>query len=174
MPLSETKTSLVYSVDKKYCFDHNDVKKKILYFNKFYRVKKIDELENFDLKFNFSRNFYYKNILFFGEQMHKIHPLAGQGFNMTIRDIIILNKLIDEKINCGLELNNSLLVDFKNNVQHYNYIFSIGVNLINEFFILDNKFDSSISKNLFKIFKSSYIFKKYSTIFSDKGINFNY
>ena len=106
--------------------------------------------------------------------MHKIHPLAGQGFNMTIRDIIVLNKLIDEKINCGLEIDNSLLLDFKNKVQHYNYIFSMGVNLINEFFILDNKFDSSISKNLFKLFNESYTFKKYSAIFSDKGINFNY
>ena len=93
---------------------------------------------------------------------------------MTIRDIIILNKLIDEKLDCGLEVNNSLLEDFKNKVQHYNYIFSMGINLINEFFILDNKFDSSISKNLFKIFNRSNSFKKYSTIFSDKGINFNY
>jgi len=174
LPLTETKTSVVFSVDKKYCFDHTDVKKKILDFNKFYKVKKIDKFENFNLKFYFSRNFFYKNILFFGEQMHKIHPLAGQGFNMTIRDIIILNKLIDEKMECGLEVNKSLLIDFKNKVQHYNYIFSMGINLINEFFILDNKFDSNISKNLFKIFNRSYTFKKYSTIFSDKGINLNY
>ena len=174
LPLSETKTSIVYSVDKKYCFGHDEVKKKILEFNKFYKAKKIDELESFDLKYYFSRNFFYKNILFFGDQMHKMHPLAGQGFNVTIRDIIVLNKLIDEKINCGLDLNKSLLEDFKNKVQHYNYIFTTGVNLINDFFILDNKFNSNISKNLFKILNRSKIFKKYSIIFADKGINLNY
>jgi 2-octaprenyl-6-methoxyphenol hydroxylase len=106
--------------------------------------------------------------------MHKIHPLAGQGFNMTLRDIKILIKLIDDKINYGLELNQSLLIDFKNKIQHFNYIFVTGINLINEFFIIDNKLNSKVSKNLFKILNRNKIFKKYSTIFADKGININY
>jgi len=174
LPLSQTKTSIVYSVEKKYCFELNDIRNKILEFNKFYKIKKLDELEKFDLKFSLSRNFFYKNILFFGDPMHKIHPLAGQGFNMTLRDIIILNKLIDDKINCGLEINQSLLVDFKNKIQHFNYIFATGINLINEFFILDNKLNSKISKNLFKILNRNKIFKEYANIFADKGININY
>ncbi len=106
--------------------------------------------------------------------MHKIHPLAGQGFNMTLRDIQILNKLIDEKINCGLEINDSLLVDFKNKIQHFNYIFVTGINLINDFFVLDSKLDAQISKNIFKILNRNKIFKDYATIFADKGINVNY
>jgi len=174
LPLSQTKTSIVYSVEKKYCLGLNDIRNKILEFNKFYKIKKLDELEKFDLKFSLSRNFFYKNILFFGDPMHKIHPLAGQGFNMTLRDIIILNKLIEDKINCGLEINQSLLVDFKNKTQHFNYIFATGINLINEFFILDNKLNSKISKNLFKILNRNKIFKEYATIFADKGININY
>ena len=31
-----------------------------------------------------------------GDGLHKIHPLAGQGFNMTLRDIKILSKVLDE------------------------------------------------------------------------------
>ena len=120
------------------------------------------------------RNYYHGNILAFGDLIHKIHPLAGQGFNMTLRDIKILNKLIDEKISCGLEINQSLLIDFKNKIQHFNFIFATGINLINEFFLLDNKLDSEISKNLFKILNRNKIFKKYSTVFADKGINIHY
>ena len=38
----------------------------------------------FPLKsFNFE-NIIIKNILAFGDLLHKIHPLAGQGFNMSI------------------------------------------------------------------------------------------
>ena len=28
-----------------------------------------------------------KNILAFGDMLHQIHPLSGQGFNMALRDI---------------------------------------------------------------------------------------
>tara|TARA_B100002051_G_C16740565_1_gene644046 strand:- start:3353 stop:4447 length:1095 start_codon:yes stop_codon:yes gene_type:complete len=174
LPLSQTKTSIVYSVDKKYCLNNEEIKNKILEFNKFYKIKKLDELEKFDLKFSFSRNFFYKNIIFFGDITHKIHPLAGQGFNMTLRDIIILSRLIDEKINFGLEINETLFFEFKNKTKHFNYIFATGINLINEFFILDNKLNSKVSKNLFKILNKNKLFKDYATILADKGINTNY
>ena len=36
----------------------------------------------------------FKNILSFGDLIHKVHPLAGQGFNMTIRDIKSLSNII--------------------------------------------------------------------------------
>jgi len=174
LPFSQTKTSIVYSVQKKFHLENKSIKKLILEFNKTYKIKKLDKLEKFDLNFSFSRNIFYKNILCFGDPMHKIHPLAGQGFNMTLRDIKILNNLIDEKISYGLEINESLLFDFKNKIQHFNLIFATGINLINEFFLLDNKLNSRVSKNLFKILNRNKTFKKYTTIFADKGINLNY
>tara|TARA_Y100000746_G_scaffold220496_1_gene219062 strand:+ start:419 stop:1513 length:1095 start_codon:yes stop_codon:yes gene_type:complete len=174
LPLSQTKTSIVYSIDKKFKFNNDDINNLILEFNRFYKIKKLDELEKFDLKFSFSRNLLYKNILSFGDPTHKLHPFAGQGFNMTLRDIIIFKKLIEDKIDLGLEINESILSDFKNKIQHFNFIFSSSINLINEFFILDNKLDSKISKNLFPLLNRNKIFKKYSTMFSDKGINNNY
>ena len=174
LPLSKTKTSIVYSVEKKYNLKKVDIKNLIVQFNNIYKIKKLDELEKFNLYFSFSRNIYYKNILCFGDSMHKIHPLAGQGFNMTLRDIICLKKLIDEKINLGLEIDQSLLFDFKKKIKHFNFIFATGINIINDFFILDNKLDSKISKNLFNILNKNKIFKKYSNRFADNGINVNY
>ena len=174
LPLSPTKTSIVYSVGKKYHLKLNDIKKIIFEFNRDYQIKKLDEFEKFDLNFSFSRNVFYKNILCFGDLMHKIHPLAGQGFNMTLRDIKILNKLIDEKIKYGLEIDESFFIDYKNKIHHINFIFATGINLINEFFILDSKLDSQISKSMFKILNRNKIFKKYTNLFADRGININY
>ena len=38
------------------------------------------------------KNYYNKNILCFGDNIHKVHPLAGQGFNLVLRDIKKLNE----------------------------------------------------------------------------------
>ena len=59
------------------------------------------------------RSYYHKNILAFGDLLHKIHPFAGQGFNMTIRDIKIFDNIIQKKINLGLPIDNLLMKNLK-------------------------------------------------------------
>ena len=85
------------------------------------------------------RNYYHKNILAFGELIHKIHPLAGQGFNMTIRDIKILLEIIKNKIDLGLPINSSVNQEFQKNTKHRNFIFSNGIDFIYEFFNYERK-----------------------------------
>ena len=85
------------------------------------------------------RNYYHKNILAFGELTHKIHPLAGQGFNMTIRDIKILLEIIQNKIDLGLPINSSVNQEFQKNTKHRNFIFSNGIDFIYEFFNYESK-----------------------------------
>ena len=79
------------------------------------------------------RSYFHKNILAFGDLLHRIHPLAGQGFNMTIRDVKIFDKIIKEKIDLGLPLDSSVNYEFEKK-KHKNYIFSNGIDLIYEFF----------------------------------------
>ena len=104
LPISNNETSIVYSINKKF-----EKKKKILNnlinnYNFKYKIKKINKIDSFDLKSFNLRSYYHKNILAFGDLLHRIHPLAGQGFNMTIRDIKILNDIIKKKIDLGLPL----------------------------------------------------------------------
>ena len=70
------------------------------------------------MKGSILKNYSYKNILCFGDNIHKIHPLAGQGLNMTIRDIKILSKLIDERIEFGMSLDKSILNNFEYKTKH--------------------------------------------------------
>ena len=51
------------------------------------------------------------NILAFGDLLHTIHPLAGQGFNMTIRDVKILLNIIKNKVEVGLPLDKSINIE---------------------------------------------------------------
>ena len=118
------------------------------------------------------KNYYNNKILCFGDNIHKIHPLAGQGFNMTIRDIKLLLNLIDFRINLGLPLEKSILVEFQNKTKHYNYIFANTIDFIHEFFKFDNNFKNLYSKKLFNFLETNNLFKKYTTKFADKGIIF--
>ena len=171
LPLSKVTTSIVYSVQKKFGLNSFQVKNEILKYSKFYNVKKISPLENFDLTYSFPRKFVHKNIICFGDALHKIHPLAGQGFNMTIRDLKLISKIIDIKLNCGQEIDKSTLIEFKNKSKHFNYIFGVGINLINEFFKLDSKFEGRLSDKIFYFLDKNEFLKRNSISIANKGIN---
>ena len=134
MPISDYETSIVYSINS-YLKDEKEVNNLINIYNSKYNLKKINKFDSFELQGLSLRSYFHKNILAFGDLLHKIHPLAGQGFNMTIRDIKILNDLIEKKINLGLPLDSILNSEFENSQKHKNYIFSSGIDFIHEFLI---------------------------------------
>ena len=171
LPNSKNKTSIVFSVfDKNNNISESKIKDLIFNYNKTYKIKSFTKFEKFKLKSSILKNYYYKKILCFGDNLHKIHPLAGQGFNMTIRDIKVLLSLIDFRINLGLSLDSSVLLEFQNKTKHYNYIFSNTIDFIHEYFKIDNSFNNLYSKKLFNFLDKNNLFKKYTIKLADKGI----
>ena len=170
LPLSNTKTSVVFSYKDGNIDDKNilDIFKK---YNSFYSLTKISKIEKFGLSFEMLRNYTHNNILAFGDLIHRIHPLAGQGFNMTIRDLQIISKIVDEKISLGLPIDISVGEDFQYTTKHLNYLYGKTIDGIYEFFRLDNKVNNLISTPVFKILNKNSVFKNYSDILSDKGFN---
>ena len=166
LPISKTETSVVYSVKGNQEFDF---KKLIRFHNKFYNISNIRNFSRFRLQMSNLRNYYYGNVLAFGDLLHKIHPLAGQGFNMTLRDIKIFSEIIQQKINLGLPLNVSVNEEFEKKSKHINYIFSNGIDFIYEFFNLESKSKSKIfSKTVKFLGKNSNLNKKFIKI-ADNG-----
>ena len=136
-----------------------------------YKIKKIHSINSFKLKSSIPRSYYYKNILAFGDLLHKIHPLAGQGFNMTIRDIKTLSEIIQTKINLGIQLDQTVLEEFENKTRYKNFIFSSGIDFIFEFFNFEK---NTKDRNLNKILKLLGKNKSLNNIFikiADKGLN---
>ena len=172
LPISKTKTSVVCSLDiKNKSYDKYEILDLINKHNPKYKIKKIQKLSNFELKASNLRNYYHNNILAFGDLLHRIHPLAGQGFNMTIRDIKQLSKIIQEKINLGIQIDSSILEEFQNKTKNKNLIFSSGINLIYEIFNIDKNLKG---KNLNKILKSiggNKIFTDLFIKFADRGLS---
>ena len=171
LPISEYETSVVYSINN-YLKGESEINNLIYSYNPKYNLKKIDKIYSFELKGLSLRSYFHKNILAFGDLLHRIHPLAGQGFNMTIRDIKILNDIIQNKIDLGLPIDSTANTEFENNQKHKNYIFSKGIDLIHQFFNLERKTDNDfLSKSIQYVNKNPGINKIFTKI-ADKGLLF--
>ncbi len=167
LPVSKKETSVVYSIkgEKK-----NEIAKLIRKFNIKYKITKINKINCFKLQSSNLRSYYHKNILAFGDLLHRIHPLAGQGFNMSIRDIKSLIKIIEYKTSLGLNLDSSICEEFENKSKHTNYIFSNGIDFVYEFFNIENNINNNILAKFVKFFINNKISNKLFTKLADEGI----
>jgi ubiquinone biosynthesis UbiH/UbiF/VisC/COQ6 family hydroxylase len=60
-------------------------------------IKIASKKESFPLFMNSVESIFKDRVLLVGDSAHFIHPMAGQGLNLGIRDIIFLEKIIDRK-----------------------------------------------------------------------------
>ena len=141
-------------------------------YNPTYSIKRINTWSNFKLKSSSLRNYYKGNLLAFGDLLHKIHPLAGQGFNMSLRDIKLLSYLIDKKIDLGLDLDSSICQEFQKQTQDKNFIFSSGIDWVYELFNLENKINSNLLNKSIKLIGSNKSVNTLLKKFADVGIRY--
>ena len=170
LPISDTKTSIVYSLKLIENKNKLDIIESIKKLNPKYQIKKINKILKFNLKSLNLRKYYINNILAFGDLLHKIHPLAGQGFNMNIRDIKDLIEIIDSKIELGLPIDSSVCIEFQNITKSKNYVFSKGIDLIYEFFNLEGKVKNNFLSSTIKLIGKNKSFNKYFKKFADIGL----
>jgi len=169
LPISPNKTSIVYSINQTKKFSQDTLLNLLNCYNDYYKIDQVEKFKSFNLMSMDLRNYYFKNILAFGELIHRIHPLAGQGFNMTIRDIKELTNIIKSKIELGLDLDVSVNKEFEKNTKSKNYIFSNGIDLIHEFFNLERKFNNAFLSKSVKLFGKSSFINKSLIQFADNG-----
>jgi 2-octaprenyl-6-methoxyphenol hydroxylase len=170
LPISNRETSIVYSIHDSHDKKNDNVEQLIKDKNFKYKINKIEKINSFEIKLLNLRSYYYKNILAFGDSLHRIHPLAGQGFNMTVRDIKILLDIIKKKFNVGLSLDSSVNMEFQNRVKHKNFIFSNGVDLIHELFNVERKMKNGFLSKSVKLISSYPSINKIFTKIADRGI----
>lgn len=124
------------------------------------KLTHIDEKYAYPLSHQFIRQPYQKNILVSGNAAHAMHPVAGQGLNLTIRDLKVLLSLLDKN---NYQISETLLKQYsderKREVRSMMKISSylvkgfsnqmVGANLLrgSGMFLLDNSF---FVKKMFK------------------------
>jgi len=172
LPISNEETSVVYSAHNNLNKKINNIEELISKYNYKFKIKKINHIDSFELKSINLRSYHHSNILAFGDLLHTIHPFAGQGFNMTIRDIKILANIIKKKDDLGLLLDSSINDEFENITKHKNFIFSNGIDLIYEFFNMERKINNKVLSKSAQFFGNNQNINKVLKKFANTGTLF--
>ena len=178
LPISNIKSSIVWSVKKskiKEYLNKNQLKNKIKYYCKNYikNIKFLNKIEQRDLNF-FTRDKYCHNrVLLFGEALHSVHPLAGQGFNMILRDLSILEKTLKDKIKLGLDIgSDDILAEFSSKTKSRNFAFSVGIDFTKKLFSINNKPFKSLRNLVLSKLNKNQTAKNIFYNLGDKGLKF--
>ena len=176
LPFSKNYFSFVWSV-KKYFFEINSKKIATLVKNKIVELLKIKQdislsnIQSYPISLRLRRQYHRKNILILGEGLHTIHPVAGQGFNLVLRDIKKLKEIIKYYAALGISIKNSYaLNDFYNSRKPENTIMSLGVDATHSFFT-QNKYLDPFKEIIVKNIKNNETLKKFSKIISNRGLS---
>ena len=73
-------------------------------------IEIISDIIYFPLSLVYAKSYIKDKTILCGDAMHSIHPIAGQGLNLGLRDVQLLAELIKENIGLGLNIcSNNLL-----------------------------------------------------------------
>ena len=177
LPFKKKLFSTVWSVSSNFFYiNKNNIKKilikKLRLLLKNQSIKSNIDIQSFPINLSLKTKYFKKNVLILGEGLHTVHPMAGQGFNLVLRDLKKLKELISTKIKLGLLIKDSLILkDFYNSRKPENNLFGLGINLTNIFF-KENKYFSPIKKGILSNIKNFSFIKKISQTISDRGVLF--
>ena len=172
LPFSKNKFSFVWSVDKDFLKKNlnNVIKSKICEILKTKKIK-ISNQQSYPLQLNLKRTYFKKNVLILGEGLHTVHPVAGQGFNLVLRDINKLQEILKYYTGLGMSLKSCpALEDFTSNRKAENIITGIGIDLTHNFFKQNKLLDPFKETILMNVSKNN-TFKKISKFISNQGLS---
>ena len=178
LPVSSTETSVIWSIknnsiNKKYV---SNKKYLLKFFNNhfqelFKEIISISEINKFRLNYIFNELKDSKRTLMFGEIANKIHPIAGQGWNMTLRNIFSLIKYIKYCENLGLEIGNDIFIKkYLDETNLNNFTFATLIDAIRKIF--DVKIDNyaAIRKSALSNLDKNFFIKKNFVNIANKGL----
>ena len=64
----------------------------------------IPRLAHYPITLQYAHKLQQDNVILVGDSAHAIHPIAGQGFNLTMRDISYIVKHLEQAITLGLPI----------------------------------------------------------------------
>ena len=145
LPYSKNKSSIVWSVNR-----DSDILKKSKNelevslrknLKEFIYDLEITNIERHSLKFQYAKKLTSKNTVLIGNIAHNIHPIAGQGLNLSIKDIALLVKKITKYQALGYRVNDKILLkEFDQERRLDNTLYSFGTFTLDSILKNQNRF----------------------------------
>ncbi len=174
LPYNKNKFSAVWSVENKYFIKNkkniaNYLKTKLSNLLKTNKLS-LGNIQSYPLKLSLKRNYYKKNTIILGDGLHVVHPLAGQGFNLILRDIEKLNELIFNNLRLGLPIKDSNIPkDLSDSRKPENLLIGLGIDTTRKFF-KSNKYLDPIKENILEKFSKSKLLKNITKRVANLGL----
>ena len=175
LPVNNSKinqSSVVWTVDSEVA-NNNAFKKNFRkefekkYDNFFGELLSLSQVKEYPLNVFFCYDIFKKNIVLVGDACQAIHPIAGQGFNLGLRDVFVLAKTLEQSKELGLEpFNLNLMKSYENMRKIDKTILVNATHNLNGLFSGSGKFKSLFRKTGLRIFSQSTFLKNQSMLFA--------
>ena len=175
LPVNNSKinqSSVVWTVDSEVA-NNNAFKKNFRkefekkYDNFFGELLSLSQVKEYPLNVFFCYDIFKKNIVLVGDACQAIHPIAGQGFNLGLRDVFVLAKTLQQSKELGLEpFNLNLMKSYENMRKIDKTLLVNATHNLNGLFSGSGKFKSLFRKTGLRIFSQSTFLKNQSMLFA--------
>ena len=173
-------SSVVWTVDSPF---KNQMQEKNSFYNEFEKkyakvfgqITKTSKPVIYNLNVISCYEYFKDRVVLIGDACQAIHPIAGQGLNLGLRDSYHLAKIISENLKIGLDVGSPLvlrgyslkrLVDKKLLIQ--------ATHRLNQLFSNNSTLIKSVRENGLKIFNKSTYLKKKSMMFAMGLMRFDF
>ena len=166
LPVQGNEASVVWSLEKNspiLKLQQNDLENRLNeLFEKHVSKLIIKNIQTQKLSFSYAKNMYQDKVVLIGNVAHNIHPIAGQGFNLTVKDISKIVYYITKYHSLGLDFNsNQVLESFSNSRKYDNFAFSFGTLAMENIFSNKNNFIRKFTSYGLRLVNGNRKFKKF-------------
>ena len=166
LPVQGNEASVVWSLEKNSStlkLQQNELENQLNnLFKKYVTKLNIKNIQTQKLSFSYAKNMYQDKIVLIGNIAHNIHPIAGQGFNLTVKDISKIVYYITKYHSLGLDFNSKqVLESFSNSRKYDNFSFSFGTLAMENIFSNENNFIRNFTSKGLRLINRSKKLKKF-------------
>jgi 2-octaprenyl-6-methoxyphenol hydroxylase len=103
-------------------------------------IRVASRVEAFPLSFRFARRFVGKRIALVADAAHVVHPIAGQGLNLGLRDVASLAEIVVDRMRLGLDPGDAETLEAYQRTRRFDVVASsLGMDALNRLFSNDSR-----------------------------------